>query len=211
MDRICRVGAVGVALVVFAVAGLAKEAKPKDAGKTEPPGVPLELRLVAKKATYQLDLGGKTADEFRKQLQEAEKSGKSPPPPAVDLVLELKNTGTKDVQVKLDGDDSRIILHLKGKGAVSIEPRKAFTQEFRNGRVVTLAPGKSESIKIKSLDYGFRGVAQQAYWTEAGEYSLAASYHLPVAPAPKGAEDAGEGFGQVTVTSAPVKITVESK
>jgi hypothetical protein len=206
MDRIFGIGIAGLALFVLSTAGLAAEA-----GKAEPSTLPLELRLVAKKTTYPLDLGGKTAEEFRKQLKEAEKSGRFPPPPAVDLVVELHNRSAKDVHVKFGSDDSLLLLDLAGPGAVSVEAQKAFTQEFRAGRRFTIAPGKTESIKIASLRYGYRGEAKQAYWTQAGDYKLTASYRLPMAPAPQGAEDAGEGFGIVTLTSAPVKIKVEAK
>jgi hypothetical protein len=209
----CQTSAIAVSLfaLVALAAGPAGAEQPKGGGKTDPPGAPLELRLISKKASYPLDLGGQTAEAFRKQLREAETSGKVPPPPAVQLVLELRNTSDKDIQVQLGGDNSVLLLNLKGPGAVSIEPRRAFTREFRIGRPVTIAPGKSTTIPVNSLSYGFRMQAKQAYWVEPGEYTLSASYRLPVAPAPKGAEDAGDGFGIVTVTSAPVKIRVEAK
>src|SRR5437764_484487 len=73
-------------------------------GKSEPAGVPVEAKLVAKKATYTVDLGGKTAEEFRQGLKDAEKTGRYPPAPPVDLVLELRNTGDKEVQVWTSGD-----------------------------------------------------------------------------------------------------------
>jgi hypothetical protein len=46
------------------------------------------------------------------------------------------------------------------------------------------------------------------YWTQSGEYTVFASIRAEVSPAPKGAKDAGNGFGMVTLTSNPVKLTV---
>jgi hypothetical protein len=212
MRKWCSRCFVFVALLAFPALAFADEAKPKESGKTDPAGVPLELRLVAKKASYPLDLGGKTAAEFRKELDDAQKTGRYPPPPAVDLSLELRNTGTKDLMLQVQGDANVLTLQLEGPGAMSVAPRRAFTTDFRLPKIITIAAGKSHTFPaIKSLTYGFRGVAQQSYWIKAGEYTLTASYKTAVSPAPKGAKDARNGFGHVTVTSAPVKIKVEAK
>jgi hypothetical protein len=179
-------------------------------GKVEPKGAPIQAVLKANKTTYKLDLGGKTADELRKQLQNADDPQQYPPAPEVDLVLKLKNTGSKDVQVWIGGDATRLMLELKGKGAVNTEiKRLAFTMEFRVPQSITLAPGKSHRIEIKKLAYGMRDRSHRSYWLQPGEYELTASYQTAVSPAPKGAEDAGEGFGRVRVTSAPIKLKVK--
>jgi hypothetical protein len=105
-----------------------------------------------------------------------------------------------------------LTLNLKGPGAVSVSPNRAVTADFRLPKTITIAAGKSHSFPaLKSLIYGFRGVGAQAYWTRAGTYTLTASYTTAVSPAPKDAKDAGQGFGFVTVTSAPVKVKVEAK
>src|SRR5262249_58078801 len=116
----------------------------KEAGMTDPKGAPLELRLVAKKTKYPLDLGGKTAKEFKKQLEEAKKTGNQlPEPPAVDFTLELKNTGDKDIQIQVEGDANPLMLEVKGPGAVSVPSTLAFTADFRLSKAITLAAGKS--------------------------------------------------------------------
>jgi hypothetical protein len=176
----------------------------------QPANLPVTAKLVAKKTTYQLDLGGKTGDEFRKMLKDAEKSGRTPPAPAVDLVLELTNTSDKDVMVWIGGDPTQIILNLKGPSAVSVSPLRPFTTEFRAPRPVTLGPGKTTSLPIASLSYGFRGQASQAYWTEPGEYTLTASFTTGISPAPPGTKEEA-GFGKVTLTAAPVQLKVEAK
>ncbi len=196
----------GVALpLLMAGAGAAQ-------GKSEPPGVPVQAKLLAKQTTYTLDLGGRSPAEFRQALKDAAKDGRYPPAPAVDLVLELRNTGDKEVQVWTSGDPVRLMLDLKGKGAVN-EALKgiAFTTIFIMPKATTLAPGKSVEIPIKGLAYGMRGASHRSYWLEPGEYTLTASYQTAVAPAPKGSADAQGGFGKVVLTSAPVKLQVKAK
>jgi hypothetical protein len=61
------------------------------------------------------------------------------------------------------------------------------------------------------LQYGFRGVAQEAFWTEPGEYTLTASFTTALSPAPPGSKDAGKGFGTVSLNAEPIKIKVEAK
>jgi hypothetical protein len=194
--------------LVIAASPLARADDKKDEPK--PADLPVKATLVAKKATYTLDLGGKNGEEFRKLLKEGEKTGQVPAAPKVELVLELKNTGDKDVQLWISGDPVTVNLDLAGKGAVSVAARQAFTREFRVPKPIALAAGKTHEIPIASLTYGFRGVAQQAYWTEPGEYTLTASFQTAISPAPKGTKDDGQGFGTCTIKSELVKITVEA-
>lgn len=192
------------ALVAPALAARADNPKKADEG-------PVAAKLVAKTATYTLDLGDMKPDEFKKMLKDAEKGGKWPKPPAVDLSLELTNTADKDVTVWVGGDATRLDLDLKGSGAMSIAPNVPMTREFRGPKPVTIEAGKSTSIEIKSLSYGMRNGSKFAYWTEAGDYTLGASFTTAVSPAPKGSDDAGNGFGKVTLTAEPIKIKVEAK
>src|SRR5205823_6804589 len=57
------------------------EGGPEQRGKSDPPGAPLEARLVAKTDTYTLDLGGKTPEAFRKQIEDAKPTRTVPPAP----------------------------------------------------------------------------------------------------------------------------------
>ncbi|MBX9581768.1 MAG: lamin tail domain-containing protein [Gemmataceae bacterium] len=202
-------------LTVAAVLGLAGAAgadDPKDRGpKADPKGTPLELTITGKKTTYPLDLGGLTADGYKKMVGAAGKAGKMPNPPEVDLAVEIKNTSDQPVTVWVKGDPFDLSLGLKGKGAVNAAPPLASTLEFRIPEGVELAPGKTHSIPVKNLMSGFRGRSKYAYWTTAGEYELVATLKTGMSPAPKGAKDAGEGFGEVKLTSAPFKLTVEDK
>jgi len=180
--------------------------------KTEPKDSPIQAILSAKKADYEVDLGGKSVEEVRKQIKDALEPSQYPAALEVDLALELKNTGDKEIRIWVEGDQAQLTLALKGTGAVNTEIKGLlFTQELRAPKVLTLAPGKSHKLEIKKLSYGHRGASHRSYWLEAGEYALTASYQTGVSPPPKDAKDAGEGFGLITVTSAPLKLKVKNK
>jgi hypothetical protein len=207
MYRLCLELLAGAAVMALPLAGpVAAQVK------SDPPGVPVEAKLVARKNAYPLDLGGKTAAEFRQAIKDAEKTGRYPPAPGVDLILELRNTGDKEVQIWTSGDPVRLMLNLQGKGALN-EALKgiAFTTIFIMPKAATIAPGKSIAIPIKSLQYGMRGAANRSYWLEPGEYTLTATFFTAVSPAPKGSAQATNGFGQVALTTAPLKLKVEAK
>jgi hypothetical protein len=186
-------------------------------GRTEPPGVPVEVRLVVKKRKYRLSLGGKTEAQVRKLIEESVKdAAKAPPVPAVDLVFEVKNTGRQDLQIWEEGDSVQLELQLKGPGAVSVKPLKAFDAILHGPKVKTLGPGKTYARPIKELKYGFRGESDHAYWLKPGEYTLTVSFRTAVSPAPKKAKETGrdfnlKGFGEVLLIAAPVRLQVESK
>ena len=176
------------------------------AGLAAAADAPLEATLDGT-TKYTLDLGGQTADEFTKSL----KGDKVPPSPKVDLKLVLKNTSKEDIQVWTAGDPVVVTFTLKGKGAESAKPRLAFTQVFRLPKAVTVEAGKKGGLPINLPPGGFRGASEFNYWTQPGEYELTATITTGVSPKPKGADDAGDGFGQVSVASKPLKITVEEK
>src|SRR4051794_3131884 len=95
--------------------------------KVGPKQGPLELRVVAKKATYTWDGGGKSPKEFRKMLDEFVEAQKKQPnfggavlpaqPPVVELALEITNKGMEDVTVYVGGDTNVYTFDLKGPGA----------------------------------------------------------------------------------------------
>ncbi len=195
----------GVLAALTPLAGRAGEQK----DKPMPADLPVTAKLVAKKTTYSLDLGGKTGEEFRKLLKDAEKGGRLPAAPAVEMALELTNTSEKEIKIWTGGDTVQIDLKLTGPGAVNATPMLAFTTEFRGPVATTLAPGKNLSLPIAKLQYGFRGASNMSYWTEPGEYKLTASYKTGIQPAPKGTT-VRDGFGQVTIAAEPITIKVEA-
>jgi hypothetical protein len=211
MRRAIRVLAVTIATAAAGV-GAADDQKPADKPKADPPTTPLELSISGKTTTYALDTGGLSAADYGKKIEDAAKTGgKMPAPPAVDLVVEIKNTSDKPVMVWVKGDPVVLELALAGKGAVNSAPKLALTREFRTPEAVEIAPGKPHQIPVKSLVSGFRGVSTYAYWTAPGEYDLVAKLKTGVSPAPKGAKEGMDGFGMVTLTSAPLRIKVSEK
>ncbi len=199
-------------LAVLATSVLSLAAKADDKkDQPDPKNLPVTAKLVAKQGAYALDLGGKSAEDFRKAVEEGAKAGKVPAPVAVDLVLELKNTSDKDVQVWISGDPTLLNLELKGQGAVSVTVRRAFTREFRLPKPVKIEAGKTFEMPIKQLSFGMRNMEKQAFWTEAGEHTLAATFRTAVSPAPEGSKNVRDGFGEVLLKTEPIKIKVEAK
>ena len=174
-------------LVVMMMAGVALAGEP--AG--------LKAVVVANKDKYVLD-PAQSGKAFRDKLEEARKGMKEVPgkPPVVDLTLKITNESDKDVTVNIGGDESRVILKLAGPGAVTVPNLVAMTMEFRSGAPVTIGPGKSYEIAITSLMFGARGVSEAAFWTEPGEYTIAAELQ------------AAQGEAMVRVVSEPVKVGV---
>lgn len=177
----------------------------QDPSKTN---LPVDAKLIAKKTTFKMDIDGA---ELKKLLEAAKESGKSPPPPVVEMTLELRNRTQKDVQIWIGGDPVQMNFELKGPGVVTHKPMLFFTADFRGPKPMTLEPGKSYSIPIKALVGGFRGASEYVYWTEAGEYTLTAHFKTGVSPAPEGAKADESGFAPVTVKSDTIKIKVEGK
>src|SRR5262249_55814992 len=199
-------------LTALVLPPIVKADETNEKGKTEPKDAPLQAIVKANKTTYKVDLGGKSAEEVGKQIKDADQPENYPPAPEVDLTLELKNTGDKEIQIWIGGDTTRLGLDLKGKNAINTEIKgQAVTQELRQPQAIRLGPGKSHKIEIKKLSYGHRGASHRSFWLEPGDYTLTATYLTGLSPAPKGSEELGDGFGRVTVISAAVKLKVESK
>ncbi|HVS37922.1 MAG TPA: hypothetical protein VMS17_20350 [Gemmataceae bacterium] len=191
-------------LFLIPLACAADEPKP-DKGKTDPPGVPLQATLTSNQASYELNLGGKTADDVRKMID----AGAYPDAPAVDLSLELKNISNSPLQIRMGGTTNVIDLDLQGPDALSVELKGRITNKLIIApKTITLEPGKSQTVPITSLAFGFKG-SHRAYWLAPGKYTLTASYKTTVSPAPAGAESADEGYGAVTIISAPLTVAVK--
>lgn len=193
-------------LALFVAANLAQADEPKDQPKKE--AGPLTLKLVLKKDKVVFDGQGETPAEFKKMLetlQEAIKKGefRGNPPKLTpfDVTLQIVNTSDKDQTLTVGGDANQYNFTLKGPGMVALSPPLAFTADFRLGKEITLAPGKSHDINLKQLADGFRGASRMVYWTGPGEYTLSATYQLA-------GPDGGKG---PLLTSAPVKFKVVEK
>ena len=91
---------------------LAADPDPTDKGKTDPPGVPLAA-LYEQRASYNLDLGGKTADEVRKRIASGDYPLRRPSISA----STSRNTGDKDLLIRINGTTTIIDLDLQGPAA----------------------------------------------------------------------------------------------
>ena len=148
----------------------------------------------------------------------------------MDLALELKNTSDKEIKIWIVGDlrDEKrqnggdyvtLKLDLNGPGAVNTLVRDSRTTPRTPPPTVhAIAPGKTWTLPVTSLCHGTHGVRHmsehRSYWTQAGDYTLTATFQTAVSPKPAGAQETKwahfEG-GFVTVTTGPVKLKVVEK
>jgi hypothetical protein len=169
------------------------------------------------KLIYPLDLGGRTPEEFRQYLREAERTDRLPPPPVVNLSLEVRNTQDREARIAFGTDETELRLDLTGHGAMTVNARNRLNAAFLIPKMVTLAPGQSYALPITQLVFGSRGQIRYAYWIAPGEYTLHVRLKVAVSPAPRGTRkarvpvQAGEDFGYVMVASAPIQIQVALK
>jgi hypothetical protein len=129
------------------------------------------------------------------------------PSPTVDLVFTLRNTSDHPISLLPPRNDSFDVF-LIGRGAINFPEQEVQTGLSRREDNVTLAPGKSLSIPIQSLD---SGDCKRSYWLMPGEYDLHVSCRLCIDPAPKAARFKGETFGCVSVVAPPLKVKVVAK
>ena len=181
-------------LVVLAVCGSAFAADPVPAKNEQG----LTATLINNKETYTLD-AGQSGKEFRDQVANLKPPGaKFPGPPTVDFVLRITNSSDKDVTLNIGGDSSRLELTLTGEGALTVNGSMMMDRMYRQGTPTTIAAGKTYDLKITALSFGVRGESKYAYFTEAGEYTLAASLVY------------NTGTTQLTVAAEPIKVKVEA-
>ena len=177
-------------------------------GADDNPAPPVVLTVVAKTEKYKFDGGGKTSDEYKKDLEATAKAIEGgerpsvPKPLAVDLVLRLTNTSKEAVTIHVGGNPNVHKFELSGgAGVVTMRNPVAFPAIFILPKAVVLEPGKSHDIPVTILADGRRGLGRLVFWTGPGEYKLIANYTLSDAKGGKGTE----------LTSEPVKIAVSDK
>jgi len=170
---------------------------------------PVEARLVVNQSTYVLPKD-RHCESFRKWIVEETDTDKLPPPPRVDLVLELKNISDEDVMIWPRGSITYPDLIVEGRGGVEPESLRSFSGQSSGTSVQpTIKPGKTYRTGIKSLNPS--GGTPWYFWCEPGEYSIRASYvvytGLPPFPFPGDKKPAGKSR-QYEVTTPPVKVRV---
>jgi hypothetical protein len=189
----------GKSVEVWRVADLARAGNPRPAGEQVPP---LEARVTSRKEAYTLGLGGKTAEDFARQFD----VGKPlPAGPDVDLMLTIRNASDKKFTLDPKGEFESYLL---GRGALN-HPELPYQTGIVPGlpelKKITLAPGETYSVPIKSLD-NRRG--QRSYWLLPGEYTLHVLYHTSVTPAPQGWYKGDDGTGYGALRAAPLRLKV---
>jgi hypothetical protein len=199
----------GVATTALCWVNVPASSQEKKANKVDAKNVPLELVLKSGKDGYALNLGGKTSQQFLADIEAALKVGKPiPQPPAVELEIEVKNTGKEKVDFWASGDPVVMELEVKGPGAKTVQAPLGFTADFRSPNFVSLEPGKSHVFKVSTLRSGFRWASIWHYWTEPGEYTLTARLQTGIRPIPPGVTETFGG-ARVTLASTPIKVQVK--
>ncbi len=188
-------------------------------GKTDPPGVAIELRFKARQTTYTLDLGKRSPQEFERFLEEIKQENarsrtplEFPPTPRLDLVLEIYNTGTKLLQILLGGSNHTIWIDAEGPGVVTIQPGEPIPAMIFPAEQITLGPGLHHEIAVHHLPIPALPALTPGrcftYWTRPGPYTLTAKWEAGIAPAPPGTRALHDEFGLVTVVSNPLTLQV---
>lgn len=163
-----------------------------------------KLHAMAVPLVYTLDMKGKTVAEYRRELQKSVSRGRPPAPPRVDLHLELRNRGHRELRILVGVEASELTLNLTGPGVLISKAQDDLDAAFLVPKTVRLAPGRTAWLPIERLVFGSRGSIQYAYWTEPGEYALSIRYRAAVATA--AGNDAAARL--VMVQSAPIRIQV---
>src|SRR5260370_28368629 len=106
-------------------------------------GTALKAELVANTDTYDLDLGGKTAEQFS-SLPWPDRS-----PPTVDLSFRLRNMGSQPVSVRVWDNEEVYGVYLLGEGAFNYSwfPQTGISCP-RDFKTVILLPADSFSFPV---------------------------------------------------------------
>jgi hypothetical protein len=173
------------------------------ANASQPPGTQgpsLEARLIARTKTYPLDLAGKTAEEYSREVRFLTVRHS---PPTVDLVCRVLNVGREPVILRHDGEVS---TYLIGPGALNLMFRGQ-TGYRRPGPLdtFTLNPGECFDVPVRSICSD----GDTSHWVLPGVYTVAGSYRVWVSPPPPGANE-GDGFGSLTLRLHPVNVEVRA-
>jgi WD40 repeat protein len=173
--------------------------KAPEPNRTDPPGVSLTAELIARQDTYTLDLDGDTPEDFSTRMYFG---SPFPDSPRVELELRLCNTGKELITLHNPADDPA--LHLVGAGALnySLEYRQTGYTEHKPN--VSLRPGEIHIIRLSSLG---DDTPDRPFWLLPGDYSIAGSYMVGVAPAPPGSEQADD-VRYATLRIPPIKVKV---
>jgi HEAT repeat protein len=201
------------------------------AGETAPAPLPLELKVVSHRTVYAVDRGGKSTKEYIDTLAKGT-CPSAPYGPAVVLMIELRNTGDKEI-IAYGAPRPKFVL--KGPRAESVFEIAPTQFQVPPSRRYALGAGKSIFLNVisfcvpekdepsvkdttKRLSYSQGCALQCVNWTEPGEYTLSAVLPLGVSPPPANATEFDskkyafqklpENIGQTELVSNAVKLTI---
>jgi hypothetical protein len=178
-------------------------------------GVKNQAAFSAKTApfTFDLDLGGKSPEAFRAELQAAAQTGRWPSPPLVNLSLTVRNDTSREMAAWLGGEDSELHLDLRGPGVQTVQVEKPAFQPLPGRQRVTIAPGGSYAVPIPRLVDGSRRQVRYLYWTKPGIYTLTVHLQTRIAFLEPGTSQK-EGLSPrprlQTFISPPLELHVEA-
>jgi anti-sigma factor RsiW len=150
---------------------------------------------------YPLDLGGKTAAEFRRAVRAEADADRLPPPPVVDLALDVRNAGREVLPLRFGDERTELKLELRSPGVLDV-PAAGAPPPIEGPALVRLAPGEIWRVPVRRLAYGTRGAVRYLYWTAPGDYKLTITLRVPVEADPLA------GAREVVMTTGPIEVRV---
>jgi hypothetical protein len=214
----------GVAALLLVLFGLANwlappaEERPvlvaslRQAGPDIAPGAePKHQAVAAVVRTFALKRGNQSPEAYRQALQAAALKGQLPPPPRIDLVLDVRNRGDRPVYLDVGGPGTELELELRVPGTLRLPLPANSEPPFLTQRRVRLGPGASYRLPIPSLIGGRRGSLYGLYWTAPGRDTLAVRYRVSTAPVPAETGQGPKSWSLQTFTAPSLPIQIENR
>lgn len=171
-----------------------------------PPRKGIVVRLVAKKTTYKLDLGGKTKNDYVAAVKKGDVEA-----PKVELELVITNYTKEAIRLRTTGSTNRLTLKLEGEGAIEASITTGVVRP--KIQYAVLNPKEKVVIPIARLasigpatKKGADAPEKRHFWTEPGEYKLSASLYAYVMTDPNGVNPVVQ---YKTFETRPVTLKVE--
>jgi hypothetical protein len=143
--------------------------------------------------------------EFLQELEGGRRTGKLPPPPAVQVAMRLTNRGDRPMELLLEKGRYDLTIDLRGPGVAREPAAGPALEPFAAPGKVRLPPGGAWEVTVQRLSEVTAGRVTYVYWTKAGEYQLSIRLRLPVAQPP------GAPAVMRTLTTPPMRVRVNAE